>query len=325
MGMSLSTFEMLHGDTMRNISYVTRGMLIAPPKKKFIVADFSAIEARKLAWLADETWRLEVFRTHGMIYEASASMMFNVPFEDFVQHKKVHNKHHPLRKKGKVGDLACGYQGGESALVTMGALKEGLLQEELKPIVTKWRAANPNIKLLWKTYDQLSLAAYKNPGKVFEGGKCRFLYTPPFLKIQLPSKRVLHYYQPSTEKVTIPWTDPDTGEFKTFDKDQLSYWGEKVIDGGKKVWGIVSTYGGKLTENVTQASSRDCLRDAMFALEANGYEIVMHIHDEVVLEVPMNFGSVKEVCDIMAIDAPWAPGLPLRAAGFETDRYKKDD
>lgn len=326
MGMSLQTFEMFYGDMMRNLSATTRGMLIAAPDKKFIVSDFSAIEARKISWLAGEEWRMEVFRTHGMIYEASAANMFDVPFEEFVKYRKLTGKHHPLRKKGKVSELACGFQGGPSALITMGALREGLTEEELPGIVAAWRAANPKIKQLWRDYDNASVSAVSRPGKVFEAGKCRFLCVDGFLKIRLPSGRVLHYFKPKLEMALIKWRDPETGENKEFEKLQLSYMGEKTLKNTtKKVWGEVKTYGGKLAENITQASSRDCLRDAMFALEENGYPIVMHVHDEIITEVPENFGSVKEVEEIMSQELPWAVGLPLRAAGFETYRYRKDD
>lgn len=767
MGMNLKWFETLHGDVMKGASAATRAMLVAPRGKKLIVGDFSAIEARKISWLADEEWRLDVFRTHGMIYEATAANMFGKSFEEFVRYKQQHDKHHPLRGSGKVAELACiaegqlvltdtglvpiehvttsmrvwdgvefvthegvifkgvkhvieydglvatadhlvwiegkaspvrfdqaaesrsrlarsgngrqalrvgrdsepsetlhkevvggesgsqvhrlfkavldsvclpyarqikrvsamfaasqdsamarqeadsceatmhepfrsrlsqlwrtwyqvrvpfcdrggyldhrehgacgqrhgdrqgeqlarvrtwksavgyalaklresakecvtrmeparlaihsdcgnanaqcryeqradsgkgegcssreakkleadkgtarvfdilncgprnrftvadklvhncGFQGGVAALIQMGALKIGLTEKELPGIIKAWREANPRIRALWRDYETAAITAVQNPGKITQAGKCRFLCDGKWLKLRLPSGRVLHYFEPQVKPGVIKLKDPETGEAKEFEKDQLSYMGEKQTKAsGPRIWTRVPTYGGKLAENCiskgtevltsagwkpietvttadnvwdgtewvthigvvnkgfqgvidfggvgitpdhlvlcnnlwrraddasheeatssfarhnrlpsstqlegrghvqearlqkqvfdivdagprnrftvrgedkrpflvhncTQASSRDCLVAAMFALEEAGYKVVMHVHDEVVIEADMNFGSAEEVEEILSRDLPWAPGLPLRGEVFETDRYKK--
>ncbi|WP_270578014.1 DNA polymerase [Caldibacillus thermoamylovorans] len=281
------------------LSQLVRTALIPSKGHRFIVSDFSAIEARIIAWYAGEKWRLNVFQTHGKIYEASASAMFNVPIESI-------HKGSPLRQKGKIAELALGYQGGPYALVSMGALEMGLKESELQGLVDAWRAANPNIVQFWYAVNTAAINAVKYKGTEKTHGLV-FQYLRGILYITLPSGRKLAYIRPRLEP----------NKFGT----------ESIVFDGldeKNKWGKVHTYGGKLAENIVQATARDCLAVAMMRLYKAGYQIVMHIHDEVVLDVPYRFGSLDEVEEIMSETIEWAPGLPLNADSFETDFYMKD-
>lgn len=310
----LETIEMLHGDAMPMFGNMTRAMLVPKPGHKFITCDFSAIEGRVLAWLAEEKWALDVYRTHGKVYEATASQMFGIAFEEFGRYKNETGKHHPMRSKGKVASLACGYGGSVGALVKMGALKEGLTEEELPILVKAWREANPRIVRSWYAVDDAMMAAVKTPGTVHHAMKCAFKADANWLMIKLPSGRVMRYWQPKIEEVDKGWGVKPT----------ITYLGERQLEGTtKRVWCRVDTYGGRAVENCTQGLARDCLRESMFRLEERGYKIVCHVHDEVILEVPHGFGSAKEVEEIMSQDIEWAPGLPLAAAGEEMLRYAK--
>ena len=296
--------KILYGDIADLLSQLIRTALIAPDGYVFAVADFSAIEARVIAWLAAEDWRLEVFKTHGKIYEASASKMFNVPIEEI-------GKGSDLRAKGKVAELALGYQGGVNALKTMGGERMGLSDQEMDMIVKRWRVANSNIKFLWGELNSAAIKAVKTrrPQKA-AGGKVIFDHDGRLMSARLPSGRSLHYYGAQLSKNRFGWTC-------------IRYKGPHPITGK---WGWVNTYGGKITENVTQAIARDLLAEAMLAMDKAWYYIVMHVHDEVVIEVPA-FGAhqeLKKIEKIMGKTPEWAKGLPLGADGYITPFYKKD-
>lgn len=293
--------EMLYDDVPDVLSQLLRTALIPAPGHRFIVADFSAIEARVIAWLAGEQWRLDVFRSHGKIYEASASQMFGVPIEEI-------HKGHPLRQKGKIAELALGYQGGPGALKAMGALEMGLTEEELQPLVDAWRIANPAIVRFWSLLNNAALRAVENDEYVALQRGLAVYCASGYMVIRLPSGRELHYARPRIEE------DPKFG------RPGVTYEGQEM--GGK--WGRLRTYGGRLAENVTQAVARDCLAEAILQLNQAGYEIVFHVHDEVVIEAPYGQGSTEHVVEIMTRPIPWAPGLPLAAEAFEAEFYRKD-
>jgi len=293
--------ELLFDSVPDVLSELIRTALIPAPGHRFIVADFSAIEARVIAWLAGEKWRMEVFRSHGKIYEASASQMFKVPIEEIT-------KDHPLRQKGKIAELALGYGGSVGALKSMGALEKGLKEEELPELVETWRAANPAIVQFWWDVGDAAMEAVRNKSTVQVHHGIEFSYESGGLFLRLPSGRRLCYVQPQIR------------QHPKLNRLTLTYMGTKTGN----TWGRIETYGPKLVENIVQATSRDCLAEAMLRLDAAGYKIVMHVHDEVVLEMPEGQGSVEEVCEIMGQPLRWAPGLPLPADGFETEFYKKD-
>lgn len=228
--------------------------------------------------------------------------MFKVPLE------KIH-KGSPLRQKGKIAELALGYGGSKGALISMGALNMGLTEDELPELVAAWRKSNPNIVKLWWDIENAAISAVKEMETVNMQYGLKFSYRSGILFITLPSGRSLAYIRPRIE------ID------ERFGKDKLTYEG---IEPNTRKWGRVDTYGGKLTENIIQAIARDCLAESMLRFDDRGYKIAFHVHDEVVLDVPNNFGSLEEVEDIMGMDISWAPGLPLRAEAFESNYYKKD-
>lgn len=291
--------EMLYESTPNVLSELIRTAFVAKPGSRFIISDFSAIEARVLAWLAGEQWRIEVFQTHGKIYEASASAMFHVPIEEIT-------KTSSLRQKGKISELALGYGGSVGAMTAMGALKMGLSEEELPSLVTTWRNANPHITQFWWAVDEAAVKAVrdKKPSRV---GRVAFEYSSGILFVTLPSGRKLSYVKP---KMGV----------NKFGREGITYEGI----GESKKWMRLETYGPKLVENIVQATSRDILAEAMLRLEKEGFDIVCHVHDEVVLEVPEGVSSVDEINQIMAVNPEWTDGLPLSAAGFESPFYKKD-
>ena len=291
--------ELFYESTPNVLSELIRTAFVAKPGCRFIISDYSAIEARVLAWLAGEEWRLQVFETHGKIYEASASAMFHVPIEEIT-------KTSPLRQKGKISELALGYGGAVGALTSMGALKMGLTEEELPGLVSTWRSANPHITAFWWAVDEAAITAVrdKKPSKV---GRVSFEYKSGILFVTLPSGRKLSYVKPRMM-------------LNKFGREGLTYEGI----GESKKWMRLETYGPKLVENIVQAVSRDILAEAMLRLEKEGFDIVCHVHDEVVLEVPDGKSSVEEVNEIMAVNPVWTEGLPLKAAGFESPFYKKD-
>ncbi|GIP38327.1 DNA polymerase [Paenibacillus sp. J31TS4] len=291
--------EMLFGAPPFVLSQLVRTAFIPSEGCRFIVSDFSAIEARVIAWLAGEQWRLDVFQGHGKIYEASASQMFQIPIEEITK---------DLRQKGKIAELALGYGGGVGALVAMGALKMGLHEEELQPLVDAWRGANRKITKLWWDVDKAAMTAVEERRTVAFHHGIRFIYEPGYLFIQLPSGRRLAYVNPQIKP-------------GKFDKMQITYEG---LDQETKRWGRISSYGPKFVENIVQAISRDCLAVSMRRLDAAGYRIRLHVHDEVVIDEPAEFDSLPEIVELMGRPIDWAPGLPLRADAFETSFYKKD-
>ena len=299
---NFDALELLFDSVPDVLSQLIRTAFIPSNNHRFIVSDFSAIEARVIAWLADERWRMDVFNSHGKIYEASAAEMFKVPIEEI-------HKDSPLRQKGKISELALGYQGSVGALKSMGALDMGLEEDELKPLVDTWRRSNPNIVKLWWDVEAAAIRAVKERVNVNMQYVLKFSYKSGMLFITLPSGRSLAYVRPRVEMD------------ERFNKDKLTH--EGIMPGTRK-WGRVDTYGGKLTENIIQAVARDCLAESIFRLHKAGYKIAFHVHDEVVLDVPKDKGSLKEVEEIMGESIQWAPGLPLRAEGFETEYYKKD-
>ncbi len=299
------SLRMLYGSIPDTLSQLIRTAFVPGEGKKFIVADFSAIEARVLSWLAGEQWRMEVFRTHGKIYEASASAMFGVPVERIVKG----NEEYALRAKGKIAELALGYQGWTGSLISMGALNMGLQEAELSDIANRWRGSNPRIVDFWQSAERHAMAAVQHGGAQHMPCGICFTRDEDCLIVRLLSGRCLCYYKP---------------EIRLNDKgrDAIHFQG---TDQKSKKWGKLSTYGGKLTENIVQATARDLLANALRNLHTAGYTINFHIHDEVILEEPEGSGrTLEEAIRLMCMLPPWAEGLPLNADGFESRYYKKD-
>lgn len=292
--------EILFGNVPDTLSQLIRTAFIGSPGHRFIITDFAAIEARVIAWLAGETWRTEVFKTHGKIYEASGAHMFKVPIEDVI-------KGSALRQKAKIAELALGYGGGPNALLKMGAIKMGLIEEELPKLVAMWRNANKAIVRYWQTVENCAIASVED-NMSQNISHLQFYVDRGILFIQLPSGRKLAYLRPKLK-------------LNKFGGQSLTYEGMSQT---KKLWIRQETYGGKLVENIVQAVARDCLADAMLRLDLAGYNIVMHVHDEVVLEMADGTGSTQEVSRIMSQSIPWAKGLPLAADSYESVYYKKD-
>ena len=291
--------ELLFDSVPNLLSELIRTAFIPKVCCSFIVADFSAIEARVIAWLAGETWRMNVFSSHGKIYEASASQMFKVPIEEVTKGSQ-------LRQKGKISELALGYGGSVGALKSMGALEMGLQEEELQPLVNTWRNANPNITRLWWEIDRAAIQVVKEKG-MQQVGKIKIQCKSGILFITLPSGRNLCYIKPRLEE-------------NKFGREGITY--EGVAE--NKRWGRIETYGPKLVENIVQGIARDLLADALINVDRAGYDIVMHVHDEIVVEAVGSEENLNEVCRLMAVAPSWAKGLPLRADGFICDFYKKD-
>lgn len=295
----------IYGNVPDTLSQLIRTAFVPAPGYHFAVADFSAIEARVLAWLAGEEWRLEVFRTHGRIYEASAGAMFGVAVERI----QKGNPEYALRAKGKIAELALGYQGAVGALVQMGALRMGLKEEDLPDIVSRWRASNRRIQDFWYAVERRAAACVENGTASSLPCGVSFSRDDGRMMVRLPSGRDLSYVGPRMV--------PDGAGRK-----RIYYMGM-----GQKShkWEAVQTYGGKLTENIVQAVARDCLANAMGNLWDAGYRICFHIHDEVVLEIPdRGSQSLEEAIGLMCRTPPWARGLPLNADGFTGDYYKKE-
>ncbi len=299
--------KMIYGNVPDTLSQLIRTAFIPSEGRKFVVADFSAIEARVIAWLAGETWVNDVFATHGKIYEATGSQMFHVPIEKIAKG----NPEYSLRQKGKVATLALGYQGGTAALEAMGALQMGLAQEELPDIVARWRSANPHIENLWYAVGEAAIRTVETAQSNSVNGinfmlEGDLVYGQSFLTIQLPSGRKLYYPCPFLQE-------------NRFGRKAVHYYGL----GQTKKWGVESTYGGKLTENIVQAIARDCLAETLRRIDSLGLQVVFHVHDEVIIDAPMDI-TVEQICDLMAVPISWAPGLILKGAGFENDYYMKD-
>ena len=290
--------ELFYGSTPEVLSELIRTAFVPEAGCRFVVADFSAIEARVLAWLAGERWRLEVFSSHGKIYEASAATMFHVPVEEVT-------KGSPLRQKGKIAELGLGYGGAAGALISMGALDMGLSEEELPSLVAVWRRANPHITQFWWDVDKAAVEAVVKRTRT-RAGRIAFEYRSGILFVMLPSGRRLAYVKPRMG-------------VNRFGREGLTY--EGILE--NKKWGRIETYGPKLVENIVQGTARDLLAEAMLRVEKKGYPIVMHCHDEIIAEVPEGSGSVEEMCEVMAARPSWAEGLPLRADGYECPFYQK--
>ena len=298
----LETLELCYENVPDVLGQLTRTALIAKPGHTFLVSDYAAIEARVIAYLAGEKWRMDVFAQGGDIYCSSASQMFKVPV---VKHGI--NGH--LRQKGKIAELACGYGGGVGALKAFGADKMGLTEEEMQDIVTQWRAASPTIPRLWREVEKAAKRALENPGRSFKVwgwdetvSVCTYLRDADALRCKLPSGRI------------------------------LSYWGARLEDGAIKFmgqnqttrkWEKTETWGGKLVENIVQAVARDCLAVALLRLDEAGYKTVFHVHDEIIAEAPDGSRWV-DMADIMGLPIDWAPGLLLRGDGYDTKFYMKD-
>ncbi|MBR0411107.1 MAG: DNA polymerase [Eubacterium sp.] len=311
-GRKRDALKCCYGSINDTLSQLIRTAFVASPGNVLVDADFSAIEARVISWLAGERWRLDVFRTHGKIYEASASQMFGVPIELI----KKGNPEYALRAKGKVAELALGYQGGPGALIAMGALDMGLHEEELPDIVSRWRNANSHIQSLWWEMNEAAIKVIEYGGSAnvhglwlsreYDYNQGHYCFT-----ILLPSGRKLYYVRPKIGT-------------NRFGGKSITYMG---IDQTTKKWKENETYGGKLTENVVQAIARDCLAEAIERLEAAGFPIVFHVHDEVVIDIKPyadNDTMLNQVCDIMRQPPAWAKDMPLNAAGWVGDFFTKD-
>lgn len=308
----LDNLKLTYGSVSDTLSQLIRTAFVAAPGNVLIDADFSAIEARVISWLAGEEWRLEVFRTHGKIYEASASQMFGVPIEKI----KKGNPEYSLRQKGKVAELALGYQGSTGALINMGALDMGIPENDLSDIVSRWREANKRIRDLWYKVDSAAVRVIVQGGSI---GVNNLIFShewdanqnTDYLTVTLPSGRKLYYNAPQIGE--NQWGNPS-----------ISYMG---MDQTTKKWKRIETYGGKLVENCVQAIARDCLAQAIEHLEAAGLPVVFHIHDEVVIDVKPwadKDTMLNTVVKIMSRPVPWAPGLPLNADGWVGTFFKKD-
>lgn len=300
----LEALEMCYDDVQDVLSQLIRTALEAPPGKRFIVADFSAIEARVIAWLAGEEWEMKAFAEGKDIYCATASAMFGVPVVK-------HGVNGELRQKGKVAVLACGYGGGIGALKAMGADKMGLTDDELQTVVRKWREASPHIVKLWADVENAAMNAVSGIPTTIKQKNLHFHVEDDALYIELPSGRHLVYLHPHLGK-------------NRFGSDAILYTG---LGGSKTTagrWGTLETYGGKLSENLVQAIARDCLCAAMKRLTDAGYKICAHIHDEVILEMPEGKGSLDGAVRIMCQNEPWNEGLVMNADGFEAKYYQKD-
>lgn len=305
----LDNLRLIYGSVPDTLSQLIRTAFVASDGNVLIDADFSAIEARVISWLAGEQWRLEVFKTHGKIYEASASQMFGVPIERI----KKGNPEYALRQKGKVAELALGYQGGAGALINMGALDMGIPEDDLPDIVQRWRDTNKRICDLWYKMNSAAVEAISTGCSVGVGRllvSCEYdaAHEVEYLTVLLPSGRKLYY------------NSPQIGENK-WGGPSISYMG---MDQTTKKWKRIETYGGKLVENCVQAVARDCLAQAIENLEKEGLPVVFHIHDEVVIDCRADTATLDDVVNIMSRPIPWAPGLPLNADGWVGGFFKKD-
>lgn len=299
----LDSLQMFYDSPSDVLSQLIRTAFISGEGKRFIVADFSAIEARVIAWIAGEKWRQQAFAEGKDIYCESASQMFHVPVVK-------HGVNGELRAKGKIAELACGYGGGVNALRAFGADRMGMTEQEMTDTITRWRKTSPHVCQLWRELEDCAKNAilYRSRVKREDGPvPFSFSYEKGVLFLELPSGRRIAYARPRVEQEDA------------FGRETITYEGTSL--GG---WNRVYTWGGKLTENLVQATARDCLASAMMRLDAAGYRIVMHVHDEVILEMPYGKGSLEEAVRLMCQPMPWTNGLILNADGYETEFYRKD-
>lgn len=313
----LEHVEAVFGDGVAAVAGCLRGLFSSAPGHDLVCSDYSAIEAVVLAALAGEEWRLEVFRTHGKIYEMSAAKITGIPFEEFVRHKEETGDHHPMRKKvGKVAELASGYQGGYGAWLAFGADKH-LNEQEIREAIKAWRAESPSIVKFWYGLQDAATSAVQNPGQCFSYRGMMYGVKGDVLYCQLPSGRKLCYHAPRLHPDVTPWG-------KRVLKLTYEGWNSDYKK-GPTGWMRLDTYGGKLCENVVQAVARDILTHALVNVEKAGYPVVLHIHDEIVSEVPEGFGSVEEFERIMVALPAWCSDWPIKAAGgWRGKRYRKD-
>lgn len=302
---SAAGLELAYGSVSGALSQLIRTALVAPAGRRLVSVDFSAIEARITAWLAGEGWRQEVFATHGRIYEASASQMFGVPLERIVKG----NPEYELRAKGKVAELALGFGGTAGALIQMGALNSGLSEQDLPDIVRRWRAASPRIVDMWYSLEQAAVNTVETC-RVNCTHRVQFSRDEDTLFVTLPSGRRLHYVRPFIGQ-------------NRFGGPAICFWG---TGRNSKRWEARDLWYGTLTENVVQATARDCLMVALRRAEAAGYEVVFHVHDEIVVEVDAEKAdsALAELCRLMGEPIEWAPGLRLDADGYVSEYFRKD-
>lgn len=303
--------RMIYGNVPDTLSQLIRTAFVPSEGRHFVVADFSAIEARMIAWLAGEQWVMDVFAKDGDIYCETASAMFGVPVEK-------HGVNGDLRQKGKIATLALGYQGSVNAMIAMGALRMGIPEDDLPDIVDKWRTSHPKTVGMWYEIERAAIncvnplgTTHTNLGAPIDGIVFRMetdlVYGQSFLTVQLPTGRKLYYPKPFLKE-------------NKFGKEAIHYYG---VDQTTGKWGEQSTYGGKLTENIVQAIARDCLCEVLRRIEARGWDVVFHVHDEVIVDAPLDVHT-DDLCELMAEPIDWAPGLLLKGAGFEAEYYMKD-
>lgn len=310
----LDEIDLTIGSPLAVISDCLRAMITAAPQHDLVAADFANIEGRVLAWLAGEEWKLEAFRAFDAgqgadLYKLAYARAYGLEPHDVTKDQ---------RQVGKVMELALGYQGGVGAFQTMArGYGVRITDEQADEIKTRWREAHPQTKQFWRTLERSAIAAVEQPGRVTKAGRILFRKAGSFLLARLPSGRSLCYPYPRTVEKRLPWND-ENGEPAT--GQALEYDG---VDPVTKAWGPTDTYGGKLAENVTQAVARDVLAAALLRLEQHGYAIVMHVHDEIVAEIPENQGSVEEMERIMEETPAWAEGLPIATEGWRGKRYRK--
>jgi DNA polymerase len=303
------TVKLLYGSVTSCLSELVRTALIPEDGHRFIVCDYSAIEARVLSWIAGEEWALEEFRGDGLIYEATGARMFGVPKHSIAKG----GENHHLRQSAKTAELACGYGGGMGAMKAFGADKMGMSDEEIVRAVDLWREAHPNVQRLWKALEKAAIrCVVHGTEQVSTVGNIRFRLEKGILWMVLPSGRSIAYFDARYGR--------GNGRFTT-GKQVLSYMGREQNTGR---WTRLETFSGKITENLVQATARDCLRDAMLALTDAGFRIVAHIHDEVIISEPRDGRTLEDVAEIMGREIPWAKGLPLRGDGYYCDYYIKD-
>ena len=295
-------FECMYPKVQKTLSCLIRTTIIPEPDSRLIVADFSAIEARVIAFISGEQWRLDAFRNGEDIYCASASKAFKVPVVK-------HGINGELRAKGKIIELACGYGGSVGAMKAFGADKMGMTEEEMVDLVDKWREASPHIVALWKSLETAAVKCIttKRP-TISTVGKTRFDMEEGTLWMTLPSGRRIAYW--GAEMGKDRWGRPS-----------LTY---MSMNQTTKKWERTESFGGKLSENLTQACARDVLREALFNLTAAGYDVRATVHDEVIITAPNDFGSLEEVIQLMCKGAPWTEGLPLNADGYYCTSYRKE-